>query len=135
MQNFNFTSFVDWCTTSEVLFSMFRSTLESFLDPLYWYYSAALWKTWCYFPLQGEGGGGFNLNAQVFFSLGGFPRSSQALLPQGGTQGSGIGDFGVLLATVYSRGCRDYSGPTLVTPKYGVLHFGSAVMVIYLRIT
>ena len=58
-----------------------------------------------------------NLNARVICYWFCFTSHySQALDPQGGIQGSGIGKVGVLLSRVDYRGYRDYYAPTLVTP-------------------
>ena len=53
------------------------------------------------------------------------PHTTQALVAQGDTQGSGTGKDGVFPDTGDSRGCRDCSAPDLVTPEEVVLHVSS----------
>ena len=71
-------------------------------------------------------GGWVILNAQVLCSWFWFSaHPTQSLVAQGGTQGFGVGKDGVLPVTGESRGCRDCSAPTSVTPKEGILHVRS----------
>ena len=53
------------------------------------------------------------------------PHPTQALAAQGDTQCYGTGKDGVFTVTGESRGCRECSAPTSVTPKEGGLHVRS----------